>query len=489
MDGLFALSTTVGRVVAPAVTPGGRQALVASEMRDAAARLPNGEGTRADICELLKDSQYLAEASDQQEVTDPYTTLDSGGVRRPARGSCTRPAVADAVHDSIDAAGRLAANGFGDHYSSRRAGCRSEVHPNLHRGSVRRTRRAVVNIDETKHTLVVQVCVSVWCGEGKNRVNDPYVNIGGAGCRWGDGGKPETVSGAPFLFWCRSSWSQVFQRHALQPETHTAGASAARTFRLGTTQVHQAGVPAAGINNIGTATGPQNTRAERGHVGAAGGAGGPALFRERRTVENTAACSARPAAGPCPVAIPWLHAGGGQESSRRHPTTHRCSGGVLRHVPRNRALQVPLQGCHARGADKGGRRGEGHREEGAGSSPAEPALEHGPGGPVPTANGGGPPFRGTTIHTVVSGALDRLHYEKDPCVKYDVNRKLWIYLHRCRTEEEFGLLASSAPDLDDGSSSSDSEDEAEEVPVWLPPELAELFQSTSEEKDFEGIED
>uniref|UniRef100_T1III0 DEUBAD domain-containing protein n=1 Tax=Strigamia maritima TaxID=126957 RepID=T1III0_STRMM len=41
------------------------------------------------------------------------------------------------------------------------------------------------------------------------------------------------------------------------------------------------------------------------------------------------------------------------------------------------------------------------------------------------------------VHTVVSGALDRLHYEKDPCVKYDVNRKLWIYLHRNRTEEEF----------------------------------------------------
>lgn len=41
------------------------------------------------------------------------------------------------------------------------------------------------------------------------------------------------------------------------------------------------------------------------------------------------------------------------------------------------------------------------------------------------------------IHTVVSGALDRLHYEKDPCVKYDTNRKLWIYLHRHRTEEEF----------------------------------------------------
>ncbi|KAH7951059.1 hypothetical protein HPB52_004608 [Rhipicephalus sanguineus] len=38
-------------------------------VRDAAARLPNGEGTRADICELLKDSQYLAEASDQQKTT------------------------------------------------------------------------------------------------------------------------------------------------------------------------------------------------------------------------------------------------------------------------------------------------------------------------------------------------------------------------------------------------------------------------------------
>lgn len=41
---------------------------------------------------------------------------------------------------------------------------------------------------------------------------------------------------------------------------------------------------------------------------------------------------------------------------------------------------------------------------------------------------------------MVSGALDRLHYEKDPCVKYDVNRKLWIYLHRNRTEDEFGKV-------------------------------------------------
>ncbi|XP_061406809.1 nuclear factor related to kappa-B-binding protein [Lethenteron reissneri] len=41
------------------------------------------------------------------------------------------------------------------------------------------------------------------------------------------------------------------------------------------------------------------------------------------------------------------------------------------------------------------------------------------------------------INTVVSGALDRLHYEKDPCVKYDIGRKLWIYLHRNRSQEEF----------------------------------------------------
>lgn len=47
------------------------------------------------------------------------------------------------------------------------------------------------------------------------------------------------------------------------------------------------------------------------------------------------------------------------------------------------------------------------------------------------------------LNSVVSGALDRLHYENDPCVKYDTPRKLWIYLHRNRSEEEFGELSSS----------------------------------------------
>lgn len=39
----------------------------------------------------------------------------------------------------------------------------------------------------------------------------------------------------------------------------------------------------------------------------------------------------------------------------------------------------------------------------------------------------------TQLNNIVSGALDRLHYEPDPCVKYDSDRKLWIYLHKDRT--------------------------------------------------------
>lgn len=35
--------------------------------------------------------------------------------------------------------------------------------------------------------------------------------------------------------------------------------------------------------------------------------------------------------------------------------------------------------------------------------------------------------------TIISGALDRLHYEKDPCVKYDSQNKYWFYLHGQRS--------------------------------------------------------
>ena len=41
------------------------------------------------------------------------------------------------------------------------------------------------------------------------------------------------------------------------------------------------------------------------------------------------------------------------------------------------------------------------------------------------------------MSSVVSGALDRLHYEKDPCVKYDNDKKLWFYLHIGRSKEDF----------------------------------------------------
>ena len=44
------------------------------------------------------------------------------------------------------------------------------------------------------------------------------------------------------------------------------------------------------------------------------------------------------------------------------------------------------------------------------------------------------------LHSVVSGALDRLHYEADPCVRYYPRRKEWLYLHRGRSESEFGLF-------------------------------------------------
>ena len=46
----------------------------------------------------------------------------------------------------------------------------------------------------------------------------------------------------------------------------------------------------------------------------------------------------------------------------------------------------------------------------------------------------------TSLTNVVSGALDRLQSEKDSCVKFDTSRKLWIYLHSQRTEEEFGMF-------------------------------------------------
>lgn len=44
------------------------------------------------------------------------------------------------------------------------------------------------------------------------------------------------------------------------------------------------------------------------------------------------------------------------------------------------------------------------------------------------------------IQSIVSGALDRMHTEQDPCIKYDTKRKLWIYVHRNRSEDDFERL-------------------------------------------------
>jgi len=49
------------------------------------------------------------------------------------------------------------------------------------------------------------------------------------------------------------------------------------------------------------------------------------------------------------------------------------------------------------------------------------------------------------LNTVVSGALDRLHYEKDPCVKFVSEGKAWQYLHNDRPLDSFTTPAWSKP--------------------------------------------
>lgn len=41
------------------------------------------------------------------------------------------------------------------------------------------------------------------------------------------------------------------------------------------------------------------------------------------------------------------------------------------------------------------------------------------------------------LNTVVSGALDRLHYEENAPVKYDAESKEWVYLHNGMAEDDF----------------------------------------------------
>jgi len=46
-----------------------------------------------------------------------------------------------------------------------------------------------------------------------------------------------------------------------------------------------------------------------------------------------------------------------------------------------------------------------------------------------------------SLTTTVSGALDRLQNENDAPVKYESNKKIWIYLHRGRTVADFSSIA------------------------------------------------
>jgi len=70
------------------------------------------------------------------------------------------------------------------------------------------------------------------------------------------------------------------------------------------------------------------------------------------------------------------------------------------------------------------------------------------------------------VNQVVSGALDRLHYELDPCIHFDNDRKLWVYLHRDRQEEDFD---------DDGTSSTKN---------WKRPR-----KDAAEQSDMEAVND
>lgn len=44
------------------------------------------------------------------------------------------------------------------------------------------------------------------------------------------------------------------------------------------------------------------------------------------------------------------------------------------------------------------------------------------------------------LNAILARNLDRLHGERDSCVKFDPSRRLWIYLHRNRSEKDFERL-------------------------------------------------
>lgn len=49
------------------------------------------------------------------------------------------------------------------------------------------------------------------------------------------------------------------------------------------------------------------------------------------------------------------------------------------------------------------------------------------------------------LTTTVSGALDRLQNEPDAAVRFDSNRKIWVYMHRARRVEDFLAASQTGP--------------------------------------------
>ena len=43
----------------------------------------------------------------------------------------------------------------------------------------------------------------------------------------------------------------------------------------------------------------------------------------------------------------------------------------------------------------------------------------------------------TQLNNIVSGALDRLRYEKHPCIRFVAEEKIWQYLHNGRDVDSF----------------------------------------------------
>ncbi|XP_076244084.1 nuclear factor related to kappaB binding protein [Calliopsis andreniformis] len=87
------------------------------------------------------------------------------------------------------------------------------------------------------------------------------------------------------------------------------------------------------------------------------------------------------------------------------------------------------------------------------------------------------------LHSVVSGALDRLHYETDPCVRYYPRRKEWLYLHRARSESEFEMYHQQLQGVAKNKKNVASMSRSKALPPVIKPSNVNKEQSPSNSKD------